>query len=63
MDMLGREPADRRYGVVSGHADDDALGESGDPGMSDKCIEGDAASGQRRSLGEEMEDAHGRIMN
>ena len=63
MDTLGREPPDLRCGIVSGHADDGALRVSGHPGMSDKCIEGDAAAGQRRSLGEEMEDAHGKIMN
>ena len=63
MDVLGREPPDRRCGIVSGHADDDPLRESGGPGMSDKCIEGDAAAGQRWPLGEKVEDAHPRIMN
>ena len=63
MDTLGREPPNRRCGIVSGHADDNALRESGNPGMPDKRIEGDAAAGERWSLGEEMEDAHGRIMN
>jgi hypothetical protein len=61
--MLGREPPDRRCGIVSGHADHHALIVAGSGTVPDKSIESDTAAGQQGTLGEKVEDAHGRIMN
>jgi hypothetical protein len=45
MDVLGRELADGRCGIIGGHTNHDTLVEPGGPGMSDKRVEGDAAAG------------------